>query len=77
MTIDIKTLGQLIDELAVTNIRAWFEQERLMNITGYSVEERVQAAENAQRLNAKRNALIQAIDKKFGEEFTVERKSYE
>lgn len=73
--IETKTLGQLIDELTITNLRSWFAQEKIMNTT-LSNDERLFAAIDAQKLNIKRNSLIQAIDKKFGESFTVENKTY-
>lgn len=73
--IDNKTIGQLIDELTVTNMRCWFAQEKLMD-ESLSEEERLYAAIQAQNSNSKRNKLIRAIDYRLGEEHTVDEKSY-
>lgn len=74
--IETKTIGELIDQLIIINMRAWFAQEDLMN-GSLPEAKRLEAAVNAQRFNVKRNALIQAIDKKLGEKTSVESKSYE
>jgi len=71
-----KSIGQLIDELSVTNLRCWFAQEDLMN-EELSDKQRLEAAENAQKFNARRNALMRAIDEKLDNGFSVEKKSYE
>jgi len=74
--IDQKSIGQLIDELTIINIRSWFAQEKIMD-KSLSVEERVKAAEDAQRFNSKRTKLVQAIDKRLGDDgMSVEGKSY-
>lgn len=71
-----KSVGQLIDELSVTNLRCWFAQEKLMDNT-LPEHERLLAAEDAQRFNARRNALMRAIDEILDKGFSVEKKSYE
>lgn len=76
MEVTNKTIGQLIDELITTDMRAWFAQDKIMN-TALSNDERLFASVEAQKFNIKRNALIRAIDEKFGEKFSVDRKSYE
>jgi hypothetical protein len=62
MDINEKTVGQLIDELITTNIRTWFNQEKLMD-NSLSESERLKEAINAQCNNKRRNSLIRAIDK--------------
>lgn len=65
----------LIDELITTNIKCWFAQERLMSATNdHDVAE---AARDAQSLNARRNALMRAIDEMLGQgSITLTEKSY-
>ena len=76
MNIDKKTIGNLLDELTVTNLRCWFAQDDIMN-PSLSDGERLDAAVRAQEANKKRNALIRAIDKRLGEgKFTVAEKKY-
>ncbi len=61
-----KTMGELIDQLITTNIRCWFAQEDIMNMD-LSDECRLKAAVLAQQSNARRTALIRAIDEKSNE----------
>lgn len=75
-SISRKSIGQLIDELSVTNLRCWFAQDILMD-KSLTDSERLVAAENAQKFNARRNALMRAIDEKLDGGFSVEKKSYE
>jgi len=56
----------MIDELSIVNIRCWYAQEKLMNET-LSPEERLDAAILAQQVNARRSALVSAIDEALGE----------
>jgi hypothetical protein len=62
MGIETKSLGTLIDELVTTSMKCWFAQETVMH--GKSEKEVAKAAKLAQKTNARRNALIQAIDLK-------------
>lgn len=61
MDISRKSLAIMIDELITTNLRCWFAQEDIMN-KNLSDEKRLEAAERAQVMNARRSALIKAID---------------
>ena len=65
MDIGQKSIGFLIDELITTSIKCWFAQEVVMNSEDGS--EIATAARRAQLTNARRNALIRAIDKRLGE----------
>ena len=65
----------LIDELITTNIKCWFAQERLMSAT--NDRDAAEAARDAQSLNARRNALMRAIDETLGQgSITLTEKSY-
>lgn len=61
-----KTTGELIDQLITADIRCWFAQENIMN-EDLSDELRLEAAILAQQTNARRIALIRAIDEKLNE----------
>lgn len=75
MGIEIKSTAQLIDELAIVNIRCWFAQEDVMKGGDDAFVAKV--ARKAQQLNAKRNALVRAIDERLGNaETTPDEKSY-
>jgi len=75
MDIDKKSVGTLIDELITTNIKLWFTIEELCN----TKDEKI-AAKNGKlshSLNARRNALIRAIDTRLGEgDITPTEKTY-
>ena len=76
MDIGRKSISMLIDELITTNIKCWYAQERLMSST--NDHDIAKAAKDAQSLNARRNALMRAIDETLGQEdITLTRKSYE
>lgn len=76
MDIARKSIGMIIDELITTSMRCWFAQEDIMN-TNLSDEKRLEAAERAQIMNAKRSALIKAIDQLLGDEnISVSLKTY-
>ena len=55
-----KSLGTLLDELITTNIKCFMAQETIMSDNSVNVV--AEAAKHAQQLNARRNALIRAID---------------
>lgn len=60
-----KSVGTLIDELITTDVKCWFAQETVMKEADpIKVAE---AAKLAQTTNARRNALIRAIDERLGE----------
>jgi hypothetical protein len=60
-----KTVGTLIDELITTDLKCWFAQEDVMKET--DPIKIAAAAKKAQETNARRNALIRAIDERLGE----------
>lgn len=66
MGIETKTIGFLIDELITTDLKCWFAQEDLMNMS-LSEEERFKAAIRTQETNSRRNQLIRAIDEVLGQ----------
>lgn len=76
MDISKKSIATLIDELITTDIRCWFAQEKLMNTDNDA--DAGKAAKDAQRLNARRNALMRAIDEMLGQGgVTLMEKSYD
>ncbi len=60
-SVEVKTTGQLIDELGILNIRIWFLIDKLHAGTA-SVED----AKAVQIHNATRNKLVRAIDRRLG-----------
>jgi hypothetical protein len=65
LDIGTKTVGALIDELITTDMKCWYAQENLMN-EKLGQEERLDAANKAQKMNARRNQLIRKIDEALG-----------
>ena len=65
MDIGKKSIGVLIDELITTSLKCWYSQETIMSSENEG--EVANAAKAAQRMNARRNALIREIDSRFGE----------
>jgi len=75
MDISKKSIGMLIDELSVTNIKCWFAQERLLSAK--DDHDIAKAAKDSQMLNLRRNSLIRSIDEALGQtDITVTDKSY-
>lgn len=71
-----RTIGELIDLLVTTNTKCFMAQEDIMN-ESLTVEKRFDAAQKAQILNAKRSALIRAVDEYFGQlDSSVSPKTY-
>ena len=62
MSIEIKTVGQLIDELIIVNLRIWHLVDRAM--AGTATAEETQAT---QLFNHQRSELVRAIDRRLGE----------
>lgn len=62
MNIEQKSLGSLIDELFTTNMKLWYAQEEVMS-GNEDVSVIAAAAKKAQQLNARRTALMRAIDR--------------
>lgn len=75
MDITRKSIAMMIDELSIVNIRCWYAQERLMN-ESLSDKERLDAAILAQQTNAKRSALVSAIDEALSGEKSNFGKTY-
>jgi hypothetical protein len=69
-----KSTATLIDELITTSMKCWHAQESVMNET--EDDKVADAAKMAQITNARRNALIRAIDKRLGETNTQLSKTY-
>jgi hypothetical protein len=65
MNIETKSTASLIDELITTSMKCWFAQEDVMKET--DPEKVAKAAKLAQETNARRNALIRAIDGRLGD----------
>lgn len=63
MDVSVKSVGVLIDELITTNIKCFNAQEIVMQ--GGPDQKVAAAATQAQQLNARRCALIRAIDAKL------------
>lgn len=63
MDVSVKSAGVLIDELITTNIKCFMAQDRLMAASDDHAC--AEAARQAQQLNARRCALIRAIDAKL------------
>ncbi len=58
MPVEIKTIGELIDELTISNIRIWHAVEGAQQGDGES-------AVKAQSENKRRSALIRAINRRL------------
>jgi len=56
-----KSLGELVDELAITNLKMWHLEDRRRDTT-LPDSERLKAADALSPLNAKRHRLMEAID---------------
>jgi hypothetical protein len=66
MNIETKSTAALIDELITTSMKCWHAQDRIMDVE-LSQEQRLAAAEMAQKTNARRCELMVAIDGRMGE----------
>lgn len=62
-----KTIGNLIDELTIENIRIWMA-ENIKRKEGVSDKEIADATRITNIANQKRNDLIQAIDEELGQQ---------
>jgi hypothetical protein len=70
-----KTIGTLLDELTVCNLKLW----NIVEVLNHSddITELAEAGKKAQKLNLRRTLLIQAIDERLGDgDFTVTDKTY-
>ncbi len=68
---EVKSTGSLIDELVTADLHCWHAQEQVMR--GGADSEMATAAVRAQQMNARRNALIRAIDSRLGEASVLEK----
>ena len=62
MGIETKTLGQLIDELIVVNLKIWHLIDRVMDGSGT-----LKDAREVQGFNSQRSELVRALDRRLGE----------
>lgn len=62
LPVEIKTIGQLIDELITESAKTWHLIDKVVDGTATFEE-----AQQVQVHNAKRNALVRAIDRRLGE----------
>lgn len=75
MDIKVKSIGFLVDELVTANIKCFMQQEIIMKSN--DDQEILKAAKMAQKLNARRNQLIRAIDEVSGQlDITLTEKTY-
>lgn len=71
-----RSSGELIDSLVTTVVKCFLSQEKLMN-PNLSDKERAEAAIETQKLNARRNKLMRAIDERLDNKaVTVSSKTY-
>jgi len=61
-SIEIKTVGQLIDELTILNIRIWMLIDKVK--VGIATPEE---AQKVQEYNDRRNQYVRAIDRRLGD----------
>jgi hypothetical protein len=61
-----RTIGELVDLLTTSVIKCFMAQEDIMN-EDLDEHARFEAAKRAQIMNARRSALIRAIDEYFGQ----------
>lgn len=66
LDISQKSIGFLIDELVTTSMKCYMSQDNIM-CPDLSSKDRLLAAEEAQRMNARRNLLIRKIDEILGQ----------
>ena len=60
-SVEVKTTGQLLDELSILNIRIWHLIDKVTD--GSATVEEAQAV---QTHNSTRNKLVRAIDRRLG-----------
>ena len=70
-----KSIGELIDDLSITNLKCFWYQETIMK--GASFEEVANAAKQAQQMNARRNKLVIEINKYFKDTKGPTEKTYQ
>jgi RNA processing factor Prp31 len=67
--VNLKSIGTLIDELSIINIRIWMMIDIIMgkDTRNHTQEEIINVAKEVQKLNAKRTKIIRAIDERLGD----------
>ena len=68
MGVEVKSLGMLVDELSITNLKCFISIDKLNEYTEKGMK--IEAGEQAMlvhKLNQRRNKLIQAIDERMGD----------
>jgi len=69
-----KTIAELLDELITTSLKCWFAQETVCSES--DPQKVAEAAKLAQETNARRNALMRAINNKLDPENQILGKTY-
>lgn len=67
MTIETKTIGELIDGLITASLGCWHAQDEIAR-PGATESEIARASLRAQKLNKRRCELVAAIDRRIGEQ---------
>lgn len=66
MSVEVKTIATLIDELITADLKSWHQQEDVFN-KSMTPEQRHNAAVQAHAANKRRCELMRALDARFGE----------
>ncbi len=66
MTIETKTIGELIDQLITASLGCWHAQDKITDPKSTDPEVAA-ASRKAQKLNKRRCELVAAIDRRIGE----------
>lgn len=66
MTIETKTIGELIDQLITASLGCWHAQDQI-SAPNASDKQIAEASRKAQKLNKRRCELVAAIDRRIGE----------
>jgi RNA processing factor Prp31 len=66
--VDVKTIGTLIDDLSILNIRIWMLIDIVIGKSKntYTAEEIANFAKQIQELNSRRTQIVRAIDERLG-----------
>jgi hypothetical protein len=67
MDIEIKSIGELIDQLCTTSQKCFSKQDELMVCSDDDIKA-IKIAKDIQHLNKRRNDLVQAINRRLHEE---------
>ena len=75
MSVEVKTLASLIDELVTSNLKCWHQQESVFDAK-LNPEQRHSAAVQAHAANKRRCDLMRAIDARFSDTSGVLAKTF-